>query len=420
MLGVTCLTKMLDINKIRENPNEVKEGIKKKGVDPNLVDQFLDVDLRWREMRKKLDGERANINILSKERNIEKAKEVKAVIKKLEGEIKEIEENRNQIILEFPNLPFSDWPAGKNEKDNVVLREVGEKPNFDFEPKDYLAENLGIIDIERASRVAGSRFGYLLGGAAMLELALIQYTFAKLIPEGFTAVIPPVMARAEIMIGMGKGKFIKEKDAFYLPDDKLYLVGSAEHTMGPLHMNEVLKRDELPKRYLGVSTSFRREAGSYGRDTKGILRVHQFTKIEMFSFVSPDNSVNEHEFFLKKEEELVSGLGLPYQVVQVCTGDMTWGDAAQYDIETWMPGESRYRETHSTSNTTDYQARGMNIRFEAEDGTKQFVHMLNGTAFGINRIIIAIIENYQQKDGSIKIPEALVPYMGMDLIRNDD
>lgn len=410
---------MLDIQRIRENPEEIKEGIKSKGVNPELVGRFLDVDEEWRKSRKELDDLRAELNALSKARNIEKAREVKEIIKDKEIKISELEKKRDALLLAFPNIPFPEWPVGKDESDNVVIREVGRKPNFTFQPKDYLtiAENLGIIDIERAARVAGSRFGYLFGAAALLEMALIQYTFSKLIKKGFIAAIPPVMIRPEIMRGMGKTKFLEEKDAFFVNEDNLYLVGSAEHTLGPIHMNEVINEKDLPRRYLGFSTCFRREAGSYGKDTKGILRVHQFDKIEMFSFSAPDKSKAEHEFFLAQQEELMKGLELPYRVVQICTSDMTWGDAAQYDIETWLPGQGNYRETHSTSNATDFQARGINARYNAGDGTKKYVHTLNGTAFATGRIIIAILENYQTAQGTVRIPKALTKYMGLKEIK---
>ena len=304
---------------------------------------------------------------------------------------------------------------------------MGERTKFDFEPKDYLTlgEALGIIDVERASKVAGSRFGYLFGGAVMLEMALVQFALQKLVSKGFRAVIPPVMIKPEVYMGMGRLGGSQKEERYYLPADDLFLVGSAEHTMGPIHRDEVLEEKNLPMRYAGFSTCFRREAGSYGKDTKGILRVHQFDKVEMFSFSKPEDSKKEHEFLLSMQEELVGALKLPYRVVQICTGDMGWTDAAQYDVETWLPGQPNgkekgiYRETNSCSNTTDFQARGTNVKYKTAKG-KELVHMLNATGFAIGRMIIAIIENYQQKDGSIKVPEALQKYTGFEIIKSRD
>ncbi|MDP3901790.1 MAG: serine--tRNA ligase [bacterium] len=413
---------MLDIELIRMEPEKIKQGLSAKNVDPQIVDVFLDLDNRWRELTKNTDNLRAQLNALSKERKIDEAKIVKENIKSLEKDLTELERQRTPLLNKFPNLPQTDWPVGKDESDNKVIKTVGGEPKFDFEPKDYLtlAKQLNLIDIERAGKVSGSRFGYLLNEAVLLELALINFAFETLVKKGFQPVIPPVMARPEIIINMGKIKFIENDDLFYLPKDNLYLAATSEHTIGPMHMDEVFAEKELPRRYVGFSTCFRREAGSYGKDTKGILRVHQFDKVEMFSIVKPEDSVKEHEFLLSVEEELMQALKLPYQVVQNCTGDMGWGDTAQYDIETWMPGEpsstgsdqktGQYRETQSCSNTTDFQSRGLNIKYKTADGSK-YVHTLNGTVFGIGRIIIAIIENYQTKDGEILIPKVLQKYI---------
>lgn len=399
---------MIDIKLIRENTQLVKDSLTKRNKDPKLVDEFLELDAKWRFLTKSIDEKRAEQNILSKERKIEESKLVKEKIKSLESELSQLEEKRNGLLNNFPNVSASDTPVGKNETENVVLKEVGKKPEFDFKPKDYLsiAESLDIIDIKKAAEVSGSRFGYLKGRAVLLELVLVRFAFDKLAAKGFVPVIPPVMIKPEVFAGMGRLAADQKEERYFLEKDNMYLVGSAEHTLGPLHMNEALKDKDLPKRYLGFSTCFRREAGSYGKDTKGILRVHQFDKVEMFSFSRPEDSEKEHQFLLSCQEELMRDLGLHYRVMQICTGDLGWTDAKQYDIETWLPGQNQYRETHSCSNTTDFQARGVNCRYEKGG----YVHMLNATALALGRIIIAIIENYQNKKGAFETPSVLKNY----------
>jgi len=312
----------------------------------------------------------------------------------------------------LPNIPKADVPVGDSDEQNVVLREVGEKRSI-AHPKQYLelTEEQGLIDIQRASKVSGSRFGYLLGGIAEMEFALVQYAQSVLLDEGFTLVVPPVMVKEENMEAMGYLNGGGEDETYHFAKDKLYLVGTSEQSVGPMHRDEIFRQEDLPKRYLSFSTCFRREAGSYGKDTKGIIRVHQFDKMEMFSFCLPEHSDQEHEFFLKMEEQLMQGLELPYRVVQLCTGDLSWPSARTYDIETWMPGQGVYRETHSSSTTTDFQSAPLNIRVQRDNGTRELVHMLNGTAFAIGRMLIAIIENYQQPDGTIRIPDVLQPWM---------
>lgn len=404
---------MLDIAFIRKSSDEVKERLVTKKIPAAAVDELLVVDAKWRERNVRVEELRAKLNALSKEKKIDEAKAVKAELKEAEKELPALELARNELLSKLPNLPDPAWPAGKDESENKELRVVGKKPEFDFQPKDYLAlgEALGVIDVARAAKVAGSRFGYLLGKAALLEFALVQFALQKLTTKGFRAVVPPVMIKPEVFRGMGRLTGGQEEERYHLPKDDLYLVGSAEHTIGPMHMDEVLDAKTLPLRYVGFSTCFRREAGSYGKDTKGILRVHQFDKVEMFSYADPERSNEEHEFLLSMQEELMQALGLHYRVVQICTGDMGFTDARAYDVESWLPGEGRYRETHSCSNTTDFQARGVNIKYKSENGNA-FVHMLNATGFAIGRTIIAIMEQYQQSDGSIKIPEALQSFTG--------
>jgi seryl-tRNA synthetase len=410
---------MLDIKFIRQNPDKVKEGCRKKQVSVD-IDRLLEVDQKRRELLQEIEGLKAKQNKISEQRTAdneqyERAKEIKAKIKSLEPELNKIEEEFDQLMRQIPNLPLDEVPEGAGEEDNKVLREEGAKPKFDFKPKDYLeiAEKLDIIDVKRAAKACGSRFGYIKGGAAFLEFALVQLALDVLTKEGFVPVVPPVMLKYKAMAGMGyldRGA----DEVYHLEKDDLYLVGTSEQSIGAMHMDEILKEKELPKRYVGFSTCFRREAGAYGKDTRGILRVHQFDKVEMFSFCQPEKSKEEHQLFLSLEEKLMQLLKIPYRVVQLCTGDLGFSSAVTYDIEAWMPGQDQYRETHSTSNCTDFQARRLNIRYRQEKDKQEvnFVHTLNGTAFAIGRMIIAIIENYQQEDGSIKVPEVLKKYMG--------
>lgn len=424
---------MLDPVLIRKNPNAFREGVKKKNVNPSLIDDFLAVDERWRKISGELDETRGSQNKLSdslaKEKNkadLVKAKELKEKAGVLESEKDGLERKRDEILNCLPNIPFHDVPIGKDESENIVLKEVGERSVRDFEVKDYLiiAENLGLIDVKKSGDVSGSRFGYILGDAALLELALIHLAFETLVSEGFTPAIPPVMIKPEVYAGMGRLAADQKEERYYLEKDDLYLVGSSEHTMGPFHMNDILSYKTLPRRYVAFSTCFRREAGSHGKDTKGILRVHQFDKVEMFSFTEQEKSEEEHEFLLGMQEKLVQKLELPYRVVSICAGDMGWTDARQYDIEVWLPGQPDesgkkgiYRETNSCSNTTDFQARGINARYRGKDGKPEHLHMLNATGFAIGRILIAIIENYQRADGSVAVPDTLQKYMGKNVIK---
>ena len=411
---------MLDINFIRQNPEEVKKGTAAKNMDPLLVDTFLKLDAEWRERTTKVEELRAQQKKLGEERKVEEAKQLKETIRQEEEVLGDIEKQRDATIRQIPNIPLSDVIVGKNDKENTVLREVGIKPAFDFTPKDYLtlAEALDIIDVQRAAKVSGARFGYFKREAALLEFALVQYAFATLSTEHFIPVVPPVMIREDMMRGMGYlDRHEDREETYHFEKDNMFLVGTSEQSVGPMHADEIMDEKDFPRRYVAFSTCFRREAGSYGKDTKGILRVHQFDKVEMFIFCRPDQSEGEHQLLLSLEEKLMQGLGLPYHVLNICTGDLGTPAAKKYDIEAWMPGQNdgkgEYRETHSTSNTTDFQTRRLNTRFRPEGGQKpEYAHALNGTAFAIGRMLIAIIENYQQKDGSIRIPDALQSYMG--------
>jgi len=413
---------MLDIKFIRQNPEKVKEGCRAKQVKVD-IDRLLEVDKKRRETLQALEDIRAQKNKANKEiqRAKDKKEKEKIILKmreldknndRLDENLKELEGEFNSLMLQIPNLPQEDVPVGKDEKGNVVLKEVGEKTKFDFKPKNYLeiAQNLDLVDIKRAAKISGSRFGFIKKEAAFLEFALINLAFDTLIEQGFLPIIPPVMIKPEMARGMGYPEQFDGEEAYYIEKDNLYLVGTSEQSMGAMHAGEIFEGKDLPQRYLGFSTCFRREAGAYGKDTRGIFRVHQFDKVEMFSFCRPEDSKKEHKFFLEMEEKLMKSLKIPYRLVQICTGDLGFPTAAKYDIEAWLPSENRYRETHSTSNCTDFQARRLNIHYRTKRGL-EFVHTVNGTAFAIGRILIAIIENYQQKDGSIKVPEALQKYL---------
>lgn len=421
---------MIDIKLIRENPEKAKEGLKKRGVNVDIVEKLLEVDEKRRQTIKSTENDMAELNRISKEIAKTKDEEKKARLlaeaqsisaRKDEGlhVLQEVSREYENLLFQLPNIPLDDVPVGKDERDNIVLREEGKKLKFSFAPKDYLeiAEELDIIDVKRAAKVSGSRFGYLKGAAAKLELALVQFAFDVLAKENFIPVVPPVLIKEEAMQGMGYIDTEADKaERYFLEKDKLYLVGTSEQAVGPMHADEVFREKDLPRRYVAFSTCFREEAGSYGKDTKGILRVHQFDKVEMFSFCHPEKSRQEHQFLLKMAETLMQKLEIPYRVVQLCTGDLARPSAATYDIESWLPGQNQYRETHSISNCTGFQARRLNIRYRAKDGKFHLVHTLNGTAFAIGRILIAIIENYQQKDGGVKVPKALQKYLSFKTI----
>jgi seryl-tRNA synthetase len=436
---------MLDIKFIRENREAVKQNIANRQMQVD-VDKLLDLDEQRRALVTQVEKLRAEQNKaneeISKEEDesaraskIRKMKEVKEKISASEPLLADIEKEFRSLLLQIPNMLQSDVPIGKDETENVVLREVGEKPKFNFPPKDYLeiAEKLDLIDMESGAKIAGARFGFLKRELALLEFALIQFTFKNLTSkkiikkiadsvqkgysdEVFIPVVPPQIINPETYIKMARLSEKDKDERYYIPKDNLYLIGSAEHTLGPLHMDEVVPEKELPIRYLGFSTCFRREAGSYGKDLKGLVRVHQFDKIEMESFSLPDDSLLEHKFFIATQEFLVQSLGIPYRLVMICTGDMGLPDARQVDIETWIPKENKYRETHTADMMTDYQARRLNTRTKRGNGKLEFVHMNDATAFAIGRTLIAIIENYQTSDGSVEIPKVLQKYAGFKKI----
>jgi len=397
---------MIDIKFIRENKNKIKKGTQAKGVDID-IDKLLKFDEERKKLIQEVEKLKAKKNKLGKDGQAE-AKKIKVEIKKLEPRLGKIEKEFNELMLQVPNLPLD--VLAKNK----VIKKEGKAIK---RGKDYLelAEKLDIIDVKRAAKVSGTRFGYLKGEAVLLEFGLIQLALDVLTKQGFIPIVPPAMIKPEMMKAMG---YVERggDEIYHIEKDDLYLIGTAEQAIGPMHANEVFNEKDLPKRYVAFSPCFRREAGSYGKDTKGILRVHQFDKIEMFSFVKPEDSIKEHKFLLSLQEKLMKALKIPYQVVQIGADDLGDPAAAKFDIEAWMSSQGEYRETHSTSNCTDFQARRLNIKYKSKKGT-EFVHTLNGTAFAIGRTIIAIIENHQQKDGSIKIPQALQKYIGIEEIK---
>ncbi|MFZ5365930.1 MAG: serine--tRNA ligase [Patescibacteria group bacterium] len=413
---------MLDINLIRENPEKVKVGIVAKGYDSKIVDKVLLADRKKREIQEEAEMLRAKRNKLAKiGKGTPEAKKLKERLKLVEQELRKAEEEFQELMLQVPNFPAPDVSFGKDESENKVIRSWGEPKEFGFKPKDHLelGELLDIIDVKRAGKVSGSRFGYLKNEGAILEFALVQLAFETLVKEGFIPVVPTVMIKKETMRGMGYLEHGGKEDMYILENDGLVLVGTSEQSIGPMHQGEVFEEKDLPRRYLGFSSCFRREAGAYGKDTRGILRVHQFDKVEMFSFTKPDQGDREHEYLLSLEEKLVQLIEVPYRVVKMCTGDLGAPAARKYDIECWIPSQEKYRETHSTSTCTDFQARRLNIRYKTTDNrqqTTEFVHTLNGTAFAIGRTLIAILENYQQKDGSVLVPKTLQKYTGFEKI----
>lgn len=406
---------MLDIQFIRENTEKVKKGVAAKQLDPSLVDKVLELDEKRRKLIVEIEEIRAKRNKIAAEgKASEEGKKVKEELKEKEPALTKIEEEYKQILFNIPNLPADDVKEGKDESQNEVVRKWGEPKKFDFEAKDHIAlgESLNIIDIERAAKVSGSRFAYLKGDAVLLEFALIQFALEVLGKEGFVPVIPPVLIKREAMKAMGYLEYGGEENMYVLDKDGLVLVGTSEQSIGPMHANETLAKDKLPLRYVGFSTCFRRETGTSGKDIKGILRVHQFDKVEMFSYTKPEDGDKEHEYLLSLEEKLLQALEIPYQVVKMCTGDLGGPAARKYDLEVWLPGQGTYREVTSTSTTTDFQARRLNIKY----GDGGYVHTLNGTAFAIGRTIIAILENYQEKDGSVVIPKVLQKWVGKEKI----
>jgi seryl-tRNA synthetase len=413
---------MLDIRLIRETPELLEDTLRRRGTSADLG-QVRELDEQRRAVNTRLDDLRAERNAASKEigaakQRGEDAEPAMAAVRELgdrmaatETELKELAARLDEQLLQLPNLIQDDVPTG-GEDEGTELRRVGEPRIVEGGTPDHLdlGTALDVIDMERGARTSGSRFAYLKGDAARLQFALVQFALDRLGQHGFDAVVPPVLVREEAM--WGTGFFPADEAQVYRipePQHDLFLVGTSEVPLAALHMDEILDADELPIRYAGVSSCFRREAGSAGKDTRGIIRVHQFDKVEMFSFVEPDMSRDEHDFILAREEELISALELPYRVVNIAAGDLGASASKKYDIEVWLPGQQAYRELTSCSNCTDYQARRLKARVRRDKGT-EFVHTLNGTALAIGRTLVAIFENHQQEDGTIRVPEVLHEY----------
>lgn len=415
---------MLDIQRIRNNPDEIQAAAKAKRVDVD-VHHVLEIDTTYRELAQavqKLREERnAHTNTLKgkrpSEEEIAKGKEIKERLEKEEKAMDAVYQELQEWLLKIPNPAKPDVPFGKDDSENVVIKKYKEITQFTFTPKDHLdlGESLDIIDVKTAAKISGARFDYLKNEGALLEFALKQFAFETLLKEGFTPIVPPVLIKKQIMDDLGYTAMGEDENIFYLEKDEMYLVGTSEQSVVPIHKDEVLKKEELPKRYVSFSACFRREAGSYGKDTKGIFRVHQFDKVEMVSFVEEGKDDEEHAYMLSLEEKFFQMLEIPYQVIRICTGDLGFNAARKYDIEAWIPSQNRYREVTSTSTVTDFQSRRLNMKYQ--DGSeKKYLSVLNGTAFSMNRPIIAILENYQQEDGSVIIPEVLRKYIGKDRI----
>ncbi len=408
---------MLDIKLIREQPNQVKTGVVAKGYPTEIVDEVVGLDKKHRQLIMDVETLRAKRNQVTKDQVIE-GKKIKQQLKELEPQLEEMEKEVTELLWQIPNLPSDLAPKGKNEKDNVEVRKWGQPRKFDFAPKDHLelGINLGILDFEAGAKVAGSQFYYLVGDGARLELALIQFAFDLLSKEGFTPVITPDLAKSKYYLGTGYAPKGNEAQTYTISGEDLGLVATAEVMLAGKHANEVNSERDLPIKYIGYTHCFRQEAGAYGKYSKGLYRVHQFTKAEMFIYCLPEESDKYHQLILSLEEKIYQQLGVPYRVLEMCTGDLGAMAARKFDVEAWMPGRDEYGEVTSTSNCTDYQARNLNIRYRNGQGIS-YVHLLNGTAVATSRTIIAILENYQNTDGSVTIPEALRPYMGKDKIQ---
>ena len=417
---------MLDLAFIREHPDLIKAVAKRRRTAVD-VDALLAIDRELRETRRGAEDLRAEQNRLNKaireagadkdarERHIARGREVAAALKELEPRERDLEARLRELWLLVPNIPDATVPEGGSDEDNVEIKRTGEPPAFDFEPLDHvtLMNGLDMLDIERGVKVAGSRSYILKGDAVLLELALLQLALDRVSRKGFVPLSVPAIAKEFCFYG--NSQFPRGRDQTYaIPEDELFLVGTAEVSVTGMHSGEILREQDLPIRYVAWSPCFRREAGTYGKDTRGIFRVHQFEKIEQYIICRADHgeSVRWHEELLANAEELVQALELPYRVVNICTGDLGDAKVKGYDIECWIPSESRYRETHSDSYFHDYQARRADIRYRGDDGVVRYVHTLNNTALASSRTIIALVENHQQADGTVRVPEALRPFLG--------
>ena len=415
---------MLDVNLLRKNPDRIAASLAHRGTTGVDLDSLSELDEQRRSVRaeaeglraeqKELGGRVARLEGADKEAAIARGSEIAAAYKAKLAEADQLDSEFEAIWVPLPNLVHESVPRGESEEDNQEIKQWGEVPRFSFPVKDHLelAASTGSIDMERAAKISGSRFGLLTGMAVFMEFALVRWALDRLAGEGFIPVVPPVMVREEALFGTGF--FPDDAEQVYsIPADDLYLVGTSEVALASMHGDEIFSADEIPRRYAGFSTCFRRESGAAGRDTRGLFRVHQFDKVEMFSFCSPEVSWEEHDYLFAREEALVQELGIPYRVVNVCSGDLGASAAKKYDIEAWFPGQERYREITSCSNTTDYQSRRLKIRMKDQAGNR-LLHTLNGTAVAVGRTLVAIMENFQQADGTVRVPAALVPYTGFE------
>jgi seryl-tRNA synthetase len=426
---------MLDIKYIRENPEQTKEKSKQKGYDVD-VDKLIAIDDERRKLLNQIENIRKQRNQLTAENKgqrpsdeqVDAGRLLKEKLAELEQKYAKTEKDYLSLLKTVPNMPLGDVPIGKSEDENVVVKQWGEKQSFDFTPKNHwqIGVNKGWIDKDRAAKVAGSRFVYLKGDLVMLEFALWQFALNTLTdqsileriisennlsvnPKPFTPVLPPAAAKKEVF--EATGRLNKEEQTYKIEDEDLWLNASAEHTLAPMHIDEILLEAEFPIRYVGYTTAFRREAGTYGKDMEGILRLHQFNKLEMECFNLPEDSFEEHKFLVAVQEYLMQQLGLPYQLLNKCTADIGFPNAHGMDLEVWLPGQDKYRETHTADYISDFQAQGMKTRVKRKDGSIVLAHTNDATAFS-ERPLIAIIENFQTKEGNVIIPGVLVPYMG--------
>ncbi len=408
---------MLDIQYIRENSEKIKKATKDKGFDEGVIDRLLKVDEERRKLIQVTEDLRARRNRLTKD-DIAEGKKIKVELKEKEESLKQVEADFEGLMVKIPNPAAGDVKVGTAE-DNEVVKTVGEIPKFDFKVRDHveIGQLTDTIDLERGAKVAQSGFFYFKNDLAVLELALAQYAFEKLISKGFTPVTTPNVAKERNVVGCGfQARSDKERQIYHVEDEDLDLIATAEITLVGFHADEVLDEKDLPKKYVGYSSCYRKEIGSYGKDVRGILRVHEFKKVEMVVFCKPEESDKIHEELLAIEEEVYQELGIPYQIVKMATGDLGNAASKKYDLEAWMPSQEKYREITSTSNTTDFQARRLNIKYR-KNGKNEYVHTLNGTITTTSRTVIAILENFQNEDGSVGIPKVLQKWMGKDVIR---
>ncbi len=409
---------MLDVKYIRENKEKVKKGVADKQFDPAVVDKALELDKKKRKLQQEVQDLREDRNKAAKSKDIEQGKKIKSDLQKKEPELERIEKEFQEILNQIPNPALSMVPVGKNEKDNVEIRKWGTPRAFEFTPKDHLelGKNLGILDFETGAKVSGSQFYFWYRDGVLLELALVSYAMELLYKEGFMPVITPDLAKSHYYLGTGYMPKGNEAQTYVIEGEDLGLIATAEVTLAGKHADETIPEEKLPLKYIGYSHCFRRESGAYGKYSKGLYRVHQFTKAEMFIYCSPEESDKMHSHILEMEEKIYQNLGLPYRVLEMCTGDLGAMAARKFDIEAWMPSRNEYGEVTSTSNCTDYQARNLNIKLKRKDGKTEYLHMLNGTAIATSRTPLAILENYQQEDGSVTVPEVLRKWIGKEKI----